>query len=917
MMMVAGAGSANQPPSVRIVDQAAIETDLRHNGPDPPAAGTATPPTVHSVTHSPLQTKATNCYPNQFIHAEYIYQHFCQGSHYATFIAWMQSGKTGTYLELVAQMLRKKMVEKVYIICGCNEKELCDQLKQAKADCIGDVDFRRDINAIRNDASLNAVQRISKINELYNQDDLKTQVSNQVEVIWSDDLKPGKRDLTEAERHQTKLIIWDESHYAEQHNNLPALWWKRNGIYRLLHASKDDIAADPVLNSTYLLTVSATPSAQLFNDNKHTAVQESSTESTTDSDAEATDANRATLSAEELQHLRDATERHPRVVYTPPDTYYGVRRYLENEQIEEAPTIGSTQFRDRFVTPFINQRKWLVIRVNSTKNKKKQHAYLERLSNEAQLGAVQYYDRSSKANFELSHFEQLPERTTIVVIDGLLRMGHVLPKTHVGAVMETATSSNATTILQGLLGRMCGYPGEDDWSDKKIFVPRKVIPEIEAYAANIEAIVSSTTMKVQTSREKKCECHPIVPFVLTPQMLNEYDSSADGLSNDDDEFALGEVINNLVNDGESNRTDFIGLMPRVAGIILQKSDQWMTTQRDNAQTFLQQVRTFHEEAVQKREHATEPALRLFQNCNGKDTYEKEFPKIWNCVDKPDEYCTMQNNYYFRTDRGEPYTPYPFVMGVVFPGYNLLNDCEGLEAGSLIIQGCTDIGQTINVPRRITHAESRTGSEVWNPDGQNNCTSADGGGSSSGRVTKRPATDEPEPDFERMGGLTIELPQDTRTDPVRMQIELRKQIQLIKGIGQPQYIRSILFNKTAFGWVNWRKNRRGIITDICTNLERDESVVLVVHPNLKNIPAYKRTPSNHRRKFTQSWKNGVKPTTDEEYIFALEVIPPPLPVAPAQPIPVVAPINTTVPVQLDHGLDAATTPVLTSDAPSIE
>lgn len=898
------------------MDQALIQTN-------PPADGTATPPTIPPVTHTSTLTQVTNCYPNQFVDARRIYQHFCQGSHYATFIAEMQSGKTGTYLELVAQMILKKKVGKVYIICGCNEKELCDQLKQAIADCIKDVDMRQ-MFAVRNDESLNEVDKNRKINELLDQGQLKAQVSTQVEVIWSDDLKSGKRDLTEAERHQTKLIIWDESHYAEQHNNLPALWWKRNGIYRLLHASKEDIAADPVLNSTYLLTVSATPSAQLFNDNKRTAVPESSTDSTTDSDAEATDATGAALSPEELQHLREATQRHPRVVYTPSEAYYGVRHYLENGQIEVAPpSIGSTAFRERFVDPFVGQQKWLVIRV-SGKRTTKDAAYndLERVVADAGLGHLRYYDRSHRENFELSDFEQPPARTTIVVIDGLLRMGHVLPKTHVGAVMETATSSNATTILQGLLGRMCGYPGEDDWSDKKIFVPRKVISEINAYAENIEAIVSSTTMKVQTSREKKCEFHPTVPFVLTPQMLNEFDSSADGPTNDDNEFALGDVILNLVN-GESNRTDFIGLMPRVAGIILQKSDQLMTKQRDNAQTFLQQVRTFHEEALQKREHATEPALRLFQNRNGKDSYDVEFPKVWKSVDDPDEYCTMQNNYYFRTDRGKPYTPYPFVMGVVFPGYSLLNDCEGLEAGSLIIQGCTDIGQTMNVPRRIIHAESKTGSEVWNPDGhgQDDHTSAGGGGRSSGRGTKRPATDEPEPDFDRMGGLTIELPPDTRTNPVRMQIELRKQIQLIKGSGQPQCIRNILFNKAAFGWVNWRKTRRGAITDICTNLEQDESVVLVVHPSLKNLPAYKRTPSKHRRKFTQSWKNGVKPTTDEAHIFALEVIPPTLPVAPAPPVPVapinVAPINAPVPMQLDHGLDAQPTSPLMLGAPSTE
>ena len=45
-------------------------------------------------------------------------------------VAQMQSGKTGTFLLVAAEMLREGKVEKVIIICGNSEKELKAQLQK-------------------------------------------------------------------------------------------------------------------------------------------------------------------------------------------------------------------------------------------------------------------------------------------------------------------------------------------------------------------------------------------------------------------------------------------------------------------------------------------------------------------------------------------------------------------------------------------------------------------------------------------------------------------------------------------------------------------------------------------------------------------------------------------------------------------
>lgn len=824
----------------------------------------------------------TNCYDNQFKDAQRIYRHICSGSHYTMFIAYLQSGKTGTYLELAMQMLKQNKVEKVYIICGCSEKDLREQLKRDIQECMTTYSDDEIDAAVANTSNEEAFK-------MFCQQKFVKQVSQKVEIIWGNDL--STRNLNDNELRQTKLIIWDEVHYAEQHGNRPAMWWKRNRLYELLHATNEEIAKDPMLNSTYLLTVSATPSAQLFNDNMNAPTEEEvPMEPTSSSDSEGDDINENALLPEELQALPEE-KRHLRVVSIADPAYYGILHYFRNGQIEVAPHIGSPQFYDRVISPWIHNRRWVIIRVNNKKNKEKYHAILEQLSTEHGLGNVQYYNSSPDARFELSQFEHPPARTTIVVVDELLRMGHVLHKTYVGAVVETAKSSNATTILQSLPGRMCGYPGDEDWTDKKIFVPQKVIAQMEAYAHDIETIVSSTTMSVQTSRGGTINYHPTVPFVITPQMLNEL-SASDNESNDDDESSdvdsdpnwvpslLGESILELVQDN-ANESEFDAILLDIANLIVNHSDRFKSHQRENWDTFLQQIRTYIAAAESTPPGETvnpRPRVRLFKRDTnrGEDTYKTEFPKLWKSVDDATKYCTLSNYYYKKgTD-----IPHPFVMGVVFPGYSRLEDCTSLKAGSLFIHGCTDIGQPINIAQHIVSAESKTGSEVWNPygHGPDYVMSGGGGGgrgtsASSRRGIKRSATEEPPLDYEGTGGLTIELSMETRTNPEQMKKELKEQIRVIKNTGKAQCIRNIMFNKDCFHFKKWNVSCRGSITDILEELKQEESVDIEIHHKMKSIPSYARLEgSTNRANFTKRWKQGNMENAELGHILGLQVIP---------------------------------------------
>jgi len=68
--------------------------------------------------------------------------------------------------------------------------------------------------------------------------------------------------------------------------------------------------------------------------------------------------------------------------------------------------------------------------------------------------------------------EEAPARTTIVILEGRLRCGKRVPKEHIGFVWEMG-QGQTDTLLQGLIGRMCGY----DVPDRKplLFVPPSVL----------------------------------------------------------------------------------------------------------------------------------------------------------------------------------------------------------------------------------------------------------------------------------------------------------------------------------------------------------------------------------------------------------------------------------------------------------
>jgi hypothetical protein len=137
--------------------------------------------------------------------------------------------------------------------------------------------------------------------------------------------------------------------------------------------------------------------------------------------------------------------------------------------------------------------------------------------------------------------ESAPPRTTIVIVDGRLRCGKRLVKNHIGAVWETSKGANTDTIIQGLLGRMCGY----DVPEVKplIFLPPKCLKENSDKIIKVcdleRAFIPNTIpryasyiipgrLQKKAENEERVQRYPCVPIKF--QLSAEDTRQLDGLS---------------------------------------------------------------------------------------------------------------------------------------------------------------------------------------------------------------------------------------------------------------------------------------------------------------------------------------------------------------------------------------------------
>lgn len=325
-----------------------------------------------------------------------IFAKFVCDFRWTILFAQMQSGKTETYLFVACEMLRQGFVKTVVIFSGNAETELKAQLTNVDK---RNRFYRKYRNFLRRNVPGMTEDAI---------DDAHALVSEvaKIQVYWGPELKKY-RGLT-----QNTLFIWEESHFAQSVQQCPDKFLRDVGI----SANGDEDVLRQQGN--YVLSISATPFSE-YSDNHH------------------------------LGQGKEMVRMPPGVGYNSVAIMKETSRIIPFEDVEEGLAQACTMPH--------NTPKWGIVRITN-KNED-----VVRAAAAAHGYSVVIFDSlvdcviDGEVKTDLSFLKQAPTRDTIVLLRGKCRMGKELDKEHILFCFETAKTSASDTVLQGLLGRCCGY----------------------------------------------------------------------------------------------------------------------------------------------------------------------------------------------------------------------------------------------------------------------------------------------------------------------------------------------------------------------------------------------------------------------------------------------------------------------------
>ncbi len=343
----------------------------------------------------------------------------------------MQSGKTGTYLFTALEMIRLSLVKNVVIICGSSDTSLRAQAIQDKD--IAFKSFQRE--TITNGDTDGALRLMDATFGVY----------------FSQDL--GK--ITEIS--EETLVIHDESHMAQSKNNIPfKKFYQRNHLDKALMGDFSILKQ----NKCYILGVSATPFSEIVANQK---------------------VRNSDWTLEESSFL-DGVELSPKNFYfmVPGEGYIGVTDFIQRNSIkfesENIKTSDCSHFAGilRKNSPRYHQ-KYVVVR---TLCAEKDSDMMRTIASSTGCEYVSVFGGEGSLEF----MKTQPPKTTLVHICGKFRMGQVVPKQYIAMVYEQSKHPNADTILQGLLGRMCGYRQNGAHTEVDIYVSQMAEELVHKYS---------------------------------------------------------------------------------------------------------------------------------------------------------------------------------------------------------------------------------------------------------------------------------------------------------------------------------------------------------------------------------------------------------------------------------------------------
>jgi len=184
--------------------------------------------------------------------------------------------------------------------------------------------------------------------------------------------------------------------------------------------------------------------------------------------------------------------------------YYGLQDFLYKGLLKSSYDISQKRpiFKDMVRSA---GNKYGLMRFTNGKHAEKQEAAA--ISIYEELGGKVLYYTAEKEEIAITSLVNAPKVPTLIIICGRLRAGKVVPKEHVAFVWEGAKKSKTDAIVQGLPGRMCGYPLSEEnpygYGDTMplIFVPESTLKQHEGKvvkASEIERAIMEYPLALPT-----------------------------------------------------------------------------------------------------------------------------------------------------------------------------------------------------------------------------------------------------------------------------------------------------------------------------------------------------------------------------------------------------------------------------------
>lgn len=308
---------------------------------------------------------------------------------------------------------------------------------------------------------------------------VRNNIVRKFKVLWG-------ADLTKAVRCGTlftkTLFVWDESHYAQTTNQRPDKFFRHQGL------QPDGSLSE---RGNCLLSVSATPFSE-------------------------------TIDNENIQQ-------HKHIVkVTPGIGYIGVSDMLENGQVQS--WVGD--YRPRLaelldqLSESTSKRNIGLVRVSH-----KTEPVVAEMVRDAGIDYVLY---DMKHDGIINDVLNGCDRPRVVAVKNKVRMGKRIEKRCISWGFETLSTKSADTLLQGLIGRLCGYPQSGSSEKITIYVHENSIPALAKYAdwmggetdvainRAARSAVPAPAMNVKSVRARVFL--PTIPDKLLLQ-LNEWDGT--------------------------------------------------------------------------------------------------------------------------------------------------------------------------------------------------------------------------------------------------------------------------------------------------------------------------------------------------------------------------------------------------------